>query len=275
LHSMSGTAVTTSALVAQQQRLVCAATTDKGVQRAYNEDRFGAFPEIGLFVVADGMGGAAAGDVAAGMAIDLVCWAIVGAEGVRSRAMGSNGSRLALLLDAIRCANQGIHQAASRARACHGMGTTVAAVLFSGNRAVLAHVGDSRVYRLRGGRLALLTEDHSLFNDFVRAGKADPDKPEEFRHKHVITRAVGVDPTVEVDARLVDVAVGDTFLLCSDGLSGVVPHHELTSILTANADLDEAVEHLIARANELGGPDNVTAVLARWEPANSAVRACA
>jgi protein phosphatase len=136
----------------------------------------------------------------------------------------------------------------------------------------LAIANNSRIYRLRGRRLDLLSEDHSLFNEFVRAGLADPERPEDFEQRNVITRAVGVEPTVEVDARLVEVAPGDTLLLCTDGLSGVLEHRELASILLAHTNLDEAVEHLIARANDHGGPDNITALLVRWESMNAAPR---
>jgi protein phosphatase len=143
------------------------------------------------------------------------------------------------------------------------MGTTIAALLVCGQRAVVAHVGDSRVYRLRAPLLELLTEDHSLFNELVRAGTLDPDHPEDFALGHVITRALGTAPTVEVDARLVQVEPGDTFLLCSDGLHGAVPHREILGILLEHERLDEAAHRLVARANDRGGPDNVTCVLAR------------
>lgn len=275
MFSTSGTAIATSVHPAPQYRLVCAGATDTGLQRSHNEDRLGVYPEVGLFIVADGMGGAAAGDVAARMAVELVCEAFVDVDVTWPRGTAASRSGLPLLLDAIQRANHCIHGAGLRARAYQGMGTTVAALLACGHRAALAHVGDSRVYRMRGGHLAQLTEDHSLFNECVRAGKADPDRPDAFEYKHVITRAVGIEPSVEIDARLVDAAPGDTFLLCSDGLCGVVPHEELAAILTTHVDLDEAVERLIARANELGGPDNVTAVLVRWEPANTPARACA
>src|SRR5262249_26289328 len=132
---------------------------------------------------------------------------------------------------AVQRANGCIHGAALHTRSCQGMGTTIAALLALGHRAALAHVGDSRIYRFRGGRLAQLTEDHSLFNAWVRAGRADPEHPEAFLYRNVITRALGTEATVEVDARLVDVTDGDTFLLCSDGLHGVVPHRELAEML--------------------------------------------
>jgi protein phosphatase len=243
------------------------------MQRSHNEDRFGMFPEVGLMVVADGMGGAAAGEVAAKMAVELVCEVFVDADVTWPRgATAHRSSGLPLLVAAIERANHCVHGAMLRTPDWTGMGTTIAAVLACGDRAVLAHVGDSRIYRLRGRRLDLLSEDHSLFNEFVRAGLADPERPEDFEQRNVITRAVGVEPTVEVDARLVEVAPGDTLLLCTDGLSGVLEHRELASILLAHTNLDEAVEHLIARANDHGGPDNITALLVRWESMNAAPR---
>jgi protein phosphatase len=163
---------------------------------------------------------------------------------------------------AIERANHLIHAASMRLGDYAGMGTTIAAALVVGSRLVLAHVGDSRIYRLRGGRLEALTEDHSLFNDFIRMGLADPDRPEDFGHRNVITRSLGPEPMVEVDAREIDLQAGDTYLLCSDGLHGPVPPNEIKGIL-GGPDLHAAVRHLIERANARGGPDNVTAVVFR------------
>jgi protein phosphatase len=143
------------------------------------------------------------------------------------------------------------------------MGTTVVALLVSGSRAALAHVGDSRAYRLRGGRLSLLTEDHSFFMECVRAGIADPTRPEAFAKKNIITRSVGPRPAVEVDARVVDVAPGDVFLLCSDGLSGVLFHPVIEALLRAHREPEDAAAALVQEANARGGPDNVTAVVVR------------
>lgn len=247
-------------------RLSWAGATDQGRERKANEDRFGVFPEVGLAVVADGMGGAAAGDVAAQMAVELVGEALVDPDVTwpsgmaRPVAMG-----LPRLVAAIERANHCIHGAALRTPAWRGMGTTIVAALASGDRIALAHVGDSRIYRLRGRRLELMTEDHSLFNVCVRAGLADPDHPEQFARRNMITRALGIEPVVEVEARLVDVVPGDTLLLCSDGLTGPVAQCELATILLHHANLDEAADQLVARANELGGPDNITAVLIRVE----------
>jgi protein phosphatase len=220
------------------------------------------------------MGGGASGHVAARMAVDLVVDKFMGAEVMR-RDSPPSGAALERLVDAVQHANAGVHGAACNAPAFQGMGTTLAALLTCGNRAALAHVGDSRIYRLRGNHLTQLTEDDSLFNDYVRAGRIHPDRAGAFQYHHVITRAIGSGPTVEVDARIVDVMPGDTFLLCSDGLYGVVRHQHLMEILTEHLDLNEAVGHLIEHANEQGGPDNITAVLVRCEATGAAAHACA
>ncbi|APR83399.1 Protein serine/threonine phosphatase PrpC, regulation of stationary phase [Minicystis rosea] len=248
-------------------RLRFAGATDQGLRRKSNEDCHGLFPAESLFVLADGMGGAAAGEIAARMAVELTHDAFVGAGVPSSR--GAGRSALTRLVGAVEQANHGVYWASRGSQALRGMGTTLAALAACGPRAALVHVGDSRIYRLRGCRLEQLTEDHSLFNEFVRAGYADPDRPEDFPHRNVITRSLGTHPTVEVEARLVDVEIGDTFLLCSDGLCGVLAHDELEEVLIAHADLDEAVKQLVACANDQGGPDNITAVLVRWEQALS------
>lgn len=269
LFSASGTAAIAEPIPhAPAFRLACAGATDPGRVRPHNEDRFGVYPDAGLFIVADGLGGAAAGEVAARMAVDLVCESLIDPDVTWPRGTTKSDTGLPLLVDAIQRANHCIHGAAQRKPAWRGMGTTVAALLACGRRAALAHVGDSRIYRLREEHLTQLTEDHSLFNEMVRRGRADPARPETFLHHHTITRAVGTDADVEVDARLVDASLGDVFLLCSDGLSGALARGEIEGILVAHADLDEAAERLISAANHRGGPDNITVVLVRWEPAS-------
>ncbi|APR86222.1 Protein serine/threonine phosphatase PrpC, regulation of stationary phase [Minicystis rosea] len=267
LFSTSGTTVVSAQHPQIEScRLVSAGGTDRGKRRPNNEDRYGVFPDLGLFVVADGMGGRAAGEVAARITIEETCKALVTAGAIGPQ------PPLPTLVTAIQHANYQVHDRAQGTPAWRGMGSTVAALLACGHRAALAHVGDSRIYRLRGDRLTLLTEDHSLFNDWVRAGIAIPHRPESFPHRHVITRAVGTAPAVEVDARVVEVVPGDTFLLCSDGLSGVVGVRDMLEILMHTDDLESAVEWLITRANQLGGPDNVTAVAVRWEAGNARSR---
>jgi protein phosphatase len=212
------------------------------------------------------MGGAAAGEVAASMAVELVDQAFIDPEvtwptGELGRAAVQGD--LEFLVAAIARANHRIHGASAAQRALQGMGTTIAALLLRGSRAVLAHVGDSRIFRVRNRHLDLLTEDHTLFNAAVRAGFADPEHPERFERRNTLTRALGGGPTVEVDARYVELRSGDAFLLCSDGLTGVVRAPEIEEVLATTADLDVAAARLIDRANELGGPDNVTIVLVR------------
>jgi serine/threonine protein phosphatase PrpC len=244
--------------------MVCAGATHTGMHREHNEDRLGIFPDVGLFVVADGMGGAAGGEVAAQMAVDLVAEAFLDPDVSWPLHVGApTGRGLPLLIAAVRRANHCIHGAAQIDVAHRDMGTTIAALFVRGQRAALAHAGDSRVYRLRGHRLDLMTEDHSYFNAHVQCGKADPDRPEDFPFRNFITRALGLSQDVDVEGRVVEVQPGDTFLLCSDGLTGVLSHCEIAKILRDFVDLDEAAAQLIACANAGGGPDNITAVLLR------------
>jgi serine/threonine protein phosphatase PrpC len=259
MFSASSSVVPASRHHARPYRLVCSGKTHIGWVREENQDRFGVHPEVGLFLVADGMGGAAAGGVAAQIAVDVVHQAVFGVDATWPRGMAEPaGNGLSELVAAIECANSCIHGRAAETPGWLGMGTTIAALLARDHRVALAHVGDSRILRLRGSRLDLMTEDHSLFNELVRRGLADPHHPEAFEHQNVITRALGTDKTVEVEGRWVDdVAPGDTFLLCSDGLSGVVDQRDLARILLEYPDLDDAVEELIHRANQNGGLDNM------------------
>jgi PPM family protein phosphatase len=237
---------------------ISAAVSDRGLRRSHNEDRFGAYPELGLFVVADGMGGHAGGEIAAQIAVDEVHAAL-------SRPGVASPSRLE---DAIERANWTICRASSRDPELREMGTTIAALLVEDGHVTVAHVGDSRVYRLRNRRLEQLTEDHSLFNYYVRAGLADPANSADFPYHNVVTRALGLRPVVTVDTARLRFAPGDTFMLCSDGLSGVVDDEEITAILLTCVDLDHAARELVTLANERGGPDNITVVLVRQEEAH-------
>jgi protein phosphatase len=174
------------------------------------------------------------------------------------------GAGLPSLVEAIRRANARIFAAARCDAAKHGMGTTIAAALVFAGRVAIAHVGDSRIYRLREKRLDLLTEDHSLVNDLIRSGALDPADAASFVFQGRITRAVGSEDAVEVDARLLEPSAGDVLLLCSDGLHDVVEAREIAGILVEHQDLERAAERLIARGNDNGGPDNITCVLVRW-----------
>jgi serine/threonine protein phosphatase PrpC len=249
-------------------RIVAAGATDVGRQREKNEDRFGVFPELGLFVVADGMGGAAAGEVAAEMTVELLREAFTDPSTVSAHSPEPiQRAGAPLLAAAVHHANASTFAAAQRDLTKRGMGTTVVALAALGDRVAIAHVGDSRAYRLRDGRLDLLTEDHSLCAEMIRRGLMTPEEAEESDLSNIISRAVGNASSVEVETQLRDLHPGDVFLLCSDGLSKVVEHREIEHILRVCPQLDEAAARLIAFANGRGGPDNITVVMVRNEVA--------
>lgn len=252
-------------------RAIAAGASDVGLQREHNEDSYVVLKEYDLFVVADGMGGHRAGDVASKLATETI------SEFFKSTAnddvtwpfhfdtnLSEEENRL---LTGIRVANRQIFERSSRSLECHGMGTTVVGAMFSPRkgRMYIGHVGDSRCYRVRDGQIQLLTRDHSLINDYLLAM---PDLTEEQRSelpKNVITRALGMQDQVIVDLQHDEPMPGDVYVLCSDGLSGMVTDDEIQKIIVQNPDIREACTTLIARANEHGGEDNVTAVLIKIE----------
>jgi protein phosphatase len=177
---------------------------------------------------------------------------------------------LPLLVAGIQLANGRIFATARRDREKRGMGTTFVAALARDGFVAVAHVGDSRVYRYREGQLDQLTRDHSLLNECLRLGHILPEDAAAFPLQHVITRALGTEESVEVDTRIDEVANGDVLLLCSDGLSGTVEPGEMAQIITNHRDLRDAANQLISRANERGGPDNITCILVRWTDATRA-----
>ena len=241
-----------------------------GLQRDHNEDSFAVLEEHQLFVVADGMGGHRAGDVASQLAIEAI------SQFFRANMGGADATwpfhfdaRLSedenRLLTSIRLANRRIVERSSRNQECQGMGTTVVGALFSPSKHTMyiGHVGDSRAYRIRGGGIEQITRDHSLVNDYLLAM---PELTEEQRSelpKNVITRALGMQDHVAVDIQASPVQAGDCFVLCSDGLSGMLEDEEIRAIVTAHEDLNEACRELVVAANEHGGEDNITAVVVR------------
>src|SRR3954451_16121828 len=212
-----------------------AALSDIGREREGNEDSFLDRPP--LFVVADGMGGAQAGEVASGMAVDSLADAGAPDE----------------LEGAIEKANARIHARAQDDSSLAGMGTTLTAAWVDDGTLTLAHVGDSRAYRMRAGELVQLTEDHSLVGGLVRMGKITPQEAEEHPQRSVILRAVGVEPAVEVDVAEHELEDGDVYLLCSDGLSGMVGDEVIRETLDMGGTLRQAAEMLIGLANASGG----------------------
>lgn len=246
-----------------------AATTDVGRCRHHNEDTFLLRPELGVFAVADGMGGHDSGDVASAMVASSIAGffergpEVPIEDALREPEDAGLPIEARRLLAAVRKANRDVHHASGRRANQRGMGSTVVALHLAANRdrAFIGHVGDSRCYRIRQGSIELLTEDHSLVNE---ARALDPSLTEEDLARlptNVITRALGLEPDVRVDLRVVEVRPRDVFLLCSDGLSGLVTALEMIEAVRLADDLDEASELLVALANEGGGYDNITALV--------------
>jgi serine/threonine protein phosphatase PrpC len=258
-----------SAIVGGPLRIEVAGETNVGMKRTHNEDNFSIIEESGLYIVADGMGGHASGEIASKMAVDAMreFFALTANDPERTwpykmdRSKGYEENRL---VTAIKLANLRIFESAQRDARQRGMGTTIVALFAVEDGVYLAHVGDSRVYRLRDDKLDQLTEDHSLLNDYIKMKRLTAEEIANFPHKNVIVRALGMKDTVKVDTRLEQPRAGDLYLLCSDGLSGPVTDIDMRAILTGSGDLKTAASRLITKANENGGPDNVTVVIARW-----------
>lgn len=252
-------------------RAVAAGITDVGLQRDHNEDSFVILKEHELYIVADGMGGHRAGDVASRLATDTIVDFFRAAEGEDFTWPFHFDARISeeenRLLTGIRIANRQIMDRSSRSRECQGMGTTVVGALFNRKRAkmYIGHVGDSRAYRVRGGAIRLMTRDHSLVNDYLLAMPELTEQQRSELPKNVITRALGMQEHVAVDLQGDDAQPGDTYVLCSDGLSGMIEDTEILEVVTSTNDLEEACRRLVALANEHGGEDNITALIVRIE----------
>jgi PPM family protein phosphatase len=238
-----------------------AVRTDTGRRRRRNEDAYVCEPP--LFAIADGMGGAQAGEVASGLAAAVLAEAAGDERGEdRVRAL-------------IQEANRRVFRRSSEDAAASGMGTTMTVALVEADAGtiVLGHVGDSRAYRVRGGELEQLTEDHSLVGELRRSGQLSREEAEAHPQRSVITRAVGTEPDVDVDVATIRAEPGDLFLLCSDGLTDMVSDREILSLLEDSDDLDAAARALVDAANRGGGEDNITVVLFQLDGADEPVTA--
>ena len=242
--------------------------TNPGMVRSHNEDSVAQDAACGLVVLADGMGGYNAGEVASGIAVSVVmteiCQHLQNASPVdRDDATGDELGAL-LLRDNIRKANASIFQAAQSQPQYAGMGTTIVSGLFYDNRVAVGHVGDSRMYRLRGETLETITRDHSLLQEQIDGGMISIEDARLSKNKNLVTRAVGIDAEVEPEIHLHDVQVGDIYLLCSDGLNDMVEDEDIQSTLYAmQSNLPLATEQLIQMANDNGGRDNVSVILVK------------
>jgi protein phosphatase len=251
--------------------------TDTGRVREHNEDAIGSNPDIGLMVLADGMGGYNAGEVASGIAVQIVTQ--LATEGAAREELNdidahSGLMRLSIILrDAVYRSNKIIFQTAQSQTQCEGMGTTIVACMFYDDKVSIAHVGDSRAYRLRGGALEQITLDHSLLQELVDRGFYSHEEAQRSTNRNYVTRALGVEPTVEVEVREYDVLPDDIYLLCSDGLPDMVEDDDIhLTISTFNASLDVVGQQLIDLANDHGGRDNVSVMLAQVKEAFPAKR---
>jgi protein phosphatase len=253
-------------------RVRFAGGTDVGRKRDHNEDSIFLPLDDRLAIVADGMGGHASGEVASQLAVETIVshfkktkemqvltWPFKVDRDMRGEINRMNTS--------IMLANLEINEQAAANPEQKGMGTTVDAIWFLDDTIIIGHVGDSRVYRMHDGELLQVTEDHSLINDYIKMKRVTAEEAENWPHKNVIVRALGMKDTVQVDIITETPRVGDVYLLCSDGLTDMVSDDQIEHMLRAAGDLDDAVEGLITAANEEGGVDNISVVLARLEPA--------
>src|SRR5437764_1938134 len=228
--------------------VVYSGASDTGRKRRRNEDSYVIAPPI--FAVADGMGGAQAGEIASRLAAAALEDTDPGAK--------SGAERVTSLIQE---ANRRVHQRAIADPATSGMGTTMTVALVEGTKVTFGHVGDSRAYRYRGGSIEQITEDHSLVNELLKSGKLSPEEADTHPQRSVITRAVGTDPDVDVDSFTIEADPGDVFLICSDGLTDMVDDEVIRSVLEKlSNDLDRATKSLVSAANRGGGEDNITVV---------------
>ncbi|MCM0606383.1 MAG: Stp1/IreP family PP2C-type Ser/Thr phosphatase [Xanthomonadaceae bacterium] len=243
-------------------KLSTGAKTDIGRKRSQNQDSMSTHPELGLFVVADGMGGHQGGETASAMSVTVIPEAF---KSLKEK----NWDNCSAIKKSIEEANLAIHQKSTEEPKLTGMGTTTVSLLIDGSTAFVGHVGDSRCYFMREGQLWQLTRDHSLVQEKLKAGIITRSQLRTDKMKNVITRSVGFEPGVEIDVYELQTLPGDLFLLCSDGLSGPLNDEHIFKTLTDSANnnktIQETADLLISEANRMGGDDNITAVLVKVE----------
>ena len=242
--------------------------TDTGKVREHNEDAIGTNAEVGLMVLADGMGGYNAGEVASGIAVQTITELATEGAGREERNDVDPHTgymrQTIVLRDAVSRANKIIFQTAQSQTHCEGMGTTLVAAAFFDDRVSIAHVGDSRAYRLRGEKFEQLTLDHSLLQELVDRGFYSEEEAQRSTNRNYVTRALGVEPTVDVEVQEYDVLPDDIYLLCSDGLCDMVEDEDIhLTISTFNASLDVVGQQLVQLSNDHGGRDNISVMLAQ------------
>ena len=247
-----------------------AGSTHVGMKRSHNEDNFFLLAEENLYIVADGMGGHASGEVASQIAVETLANFFIDTSRDREitwpykedRQLTYDENRL---VTGIKLANRRVYETAQSDARYRGMGTTIVCLVCGSTGAYLGHVGDSRGYKLSGTQIEQLTEDHSLLNDYLKVHKLSAEEIEHFPHMNVIVRALGMKEAVAVDVYRLEPQPGEVYLLCSDGLSGMISDEEIRETIEENRpDLEKTCQSLIARANGHGGVDNITCVLVEF-----------
>ncbi len=242
--------------------LEIASKSDAGLVRSHNEDSIGSDASIGLAVLADGMGGYNAGEVASGIAVSMITSGMKAALSGRGQPDEASGE--SMLREQVAAANSAIFNAARQRKECEGMGTTLVAALFFDGKVSVAHLGDSRMYRLRGGKLEIMTHDHSLLQEQLDSGMLTKEEARFSQYRNIVTRALGIEQDVEIEIRSFDVQPDDLYLLCSDGLNDMLEDEEIGLVLdTLRSNLKLAAEKLVALANENGGRDNISVILVK------------
>ncbi len=244
--------------------LAFSAVTDPGIVRVHNEDSVAISPVAGLAVLADGMGGYNAGEVASGLATALLLRDLE--QDMARIAEDPDAARIPLhqlIQGRVHQVNHAIFEASHENAQLAGMGTTLVLTVVLGDRLTVAHIGDSRAYRWRAGKLTQITRDHSLLQEQIDAGLLTVSEARYSQNRNLVTRALGVDPVVVAEIADFDTQVGDVYLLCSDGLTDMVSDEEIAAILTAETSLDASANELVRAANDHGGRDNVSVILIR------------
>lgn len=256
-------------MLANGIKLAVYGLTDVGLSRDHNEDSISWDVELGLVMLADGMGGHNAGEVASEMAVTAIRDALLDVltpEVVESKVIKCEDA----VREAVIYANEEIHEEANRKIECAGMGTTVVLTLFHEDKVTYAHVGDSRIYRLRNGEFNQLTADHSLVQEMIDSGYLTQEEAMVSSSRNLITRALGIAPEVEVDVITEALDIEDVYLLCSDGLSDLLTERDMSRILVSHRDqLGDAAQQLVDLANERGGTDNISVILVTMHEAFS------
>lgn len=253
--------------MSDQKNITTVLRTNKGRVRDHNEDFIAEAPELGLVVLADGMGGHNAGEVASELAVRTILDSVrAGWPYLSEIKSGQAAPEVELLRKSVEIAHTAIREKADTDPQCQGMGTTAVVCLVRDERVIIAHVGDSRLYRLRSGKLKQITQDHSLVEDLIAKGFYSREEARDNVRRNILTRALGSGDSIVVDLLNEQVAVGDIYLLCSDGLTDMVPDEEICLTLDKFSDsLEQTADQLITLANKNGGKDNISVVLVHVE----------